>query len=680
MKFIRSPIICLLAHVDHGKCVAPDTRITLTDGSVRTAREIFEAYSSKGTNISLDDGFCVELGEQPSFFSFDGEKMTPMAVSHAWKRQAKKLIRITLANGDEISTTPEHPFLVFNDFQARFRRADQLELSDVILGPSKFPVKDTASWKSLVLEQMARADCFVVFLDGKASAGFANMIEKSNKMELKRKNLLTTPYNRQRFRAADFVNLARHFGFSLDEAYSWIVAFKNASKKCRAGKTSLPMRLPSENNLHELGYILGAFAGDGSISGVTLHNNDAEVQNAYMEYLRLVFGAEGKIKFGHTAWMVLTNGSKTLSRFFTEVLGVCTADKSATVSVPRICQNSFDAFRGFIEGWFDTDGYVSKINNCIEFTSKSEKIVKESAILLAGLGVHSTVYRKYGYWTLRIANRPFVQQFLAIFHPRLSRRIDCARKAVHKSGSSRIYERYAVSQQFRSGLKKAMPGEVNKKIGYFNRSINYPALSGHFLRQIVQQVAKPNESSMAAEAFFQKQLIGVAIRDVVEVENPHGWVYDFTVPGLHNFVAERVIVHNTSLLDSIRGTAVAKKEAGGITQMIGASYVSREDIDAIAKDLAARMKVTLRIPGLLFIDTPGHEAFGNLRDRGGSIAGPGHPPRGREPGVPAPDRGEHKNPQAVQDAVRGGSEQDRRCERVEEPQDDVVHGVLQPAA
>lgn len=76
----------------------------------------------------------------------------------------------------------------------------------------------------------------------------------------------------------------------------------------------------------------------------------------------------------------------------------------------------------------------------------------------------------------------------------------------------------------------------------------------------------------------------------------------------------------TSLLDSIRGTAVAKKEAGGITQMIGASYVSRADIDAISKDLAAKMKLTLKIPGLLFIDTPGHEAFGNLRDRGGSIA------------------------------------------------------------
>src|SRR5271157_5547255 len=76
----------------------------------------------------------------------------------------------------------------------------------------------------------------------------------------------------------------------------------------------------------------------------------------------------------------------------------------------------------------------------------------------------------------------------------------------------------------------------------------------------------------------------------------------------------------TSLLDAIRGTSVAKKEAGGITQMIGASYVSRADIDAISKDLAARMKLTLKIPGLLFIDTPGHEAFGNLRERGGSKA------------------------------------------------------------
>jgi len=76
----------------------------------------------------------------------------------------------------------------------------------------------------------------------------------------------------------------------------------------------------------------------------------------------------------------------------------------------------------------------------------------------------------------------------------------------------------------------------------------------------------------------------------------------------------------TSVLDSIRGSNVAAKEAGKITQMIGASYITKETIDSMAASLPGKMKFNLRIPGLLLIDTPGHEAFTNLRDRGGSIA------------------------------------------------------------
>ncbi|MEM4707693.1 MAG: GTP-binding protein, partial [Candidatus Anstonellales archaeon] len=76
----------------------------------------------------------------------------------------------------------------------------------------------------------------------------------------------------------------------------------------------------------------------------------------------------------------------------------------------------------------------------------------------------------------------------------------------------------------------------------------------------------------------------------------------------------------TSILDAIRGSRVAAKEAGGITQMIGASYVSKQDIENLSSGLAEKLKIKLVVPGLLFIDTPGHEAFTNLRDRGGSIA------------------------------------------------------------
>jgi len=76
----------------------------------------------------------------------------------------------------------------------------------------------------------------------------------------------------------------------------------------------------------------------------------------------------------------------------------------------------------------------------------------------------------------------------------------------------------------------------------------------------------------------------------------------------------------TSLLDKIRGSAVAVGEAGGITQHIGASEVPIEVIKKICGNLLKIMKVEIKIPGLLFIDTPGHEAFTTLRKRGGAIA------------------------------------------------------------
>ena len=76
----------------------------------------------------------------------------------------------------------------------------------------------------------------------------------------------------------------------------------------------------------------------------------------------------------------------------------------------------------------------------------------------------------------------------------------------------------------------------------------------------------------------------------------------------------------TSLLDRIRGTAVQLREAGGLTQQIGASFFPLDTLVAITRRLVKGFKVSIRIPGLLVIDTPGHEAFANLRRRGGSVA------------------------------------------------------------
>jgi len=76
----------------------------------------------------------------------------------------------------------------------------------------------------------------------------------------------------------------------------------------------------------------------------------------------------------------------------------------------------------------------------------------------------------------------------------------------------------------------------------------------------------------------------------------------------------------TSLLDKIRGTAVQAREAGGLTQQIGASYFPLDTLVAITRQLMQNVNFDVKVPGLLVVDTPGHEAFANLRTRGGSVA------------------------------------------------------------
>ncbi|MFH1323792.1 MAG: translation initiation factor IF-2 [Nanoarchaeota archaeon] len=76
----------------------------------------------------------------------------------------------------------------------------------------------------------------------------------------------------------------------------------------------------------------------------------------------------------------------------------------------------------------------------------------------------------------------------------------------------------------------------------------------------------------------------------------------------------------TSILDKIRGTAIASGEAGGITQAIGASIIPLDTIKKACGKLLETLKMKFTVPGLLFIDTPGHASFTSLRRRGGNLA------------------------------------------------------------
>ncbi|MEM2922393.1 MAG: translation initiation factor IF-2, partial [Candidatus Bathyarchaeia archaeon] len=76
----------------------------------------------------------------------------------------------------------------------------------------------------------------------------------------------------------------------------------------------------------------------------------------------------------------------------------------------------------------------------------------------------------------------------------------------------------------------------------------------------------------------------------------------------------------TTLLDKIRGSTVAAREPGMMTQHIGASFFPLETLKQMTAALTLDISERINIPGFLVIDTPGHNVFLNLRRRGGSVA------------------------------------------------------------
>ncbi|MEM0075131.1 MAG: translation initiation factor IF-2 [Conexivisphaerales archaeon] len=133
-----------------------------------------------------------------------------------------------------------------------------------------------------------------------------------------------------------------------------------------------------------------------------------------------------------------------------------------------------------------------------------------------------------------------------------------------------------------------------------------------------EHVSRSGQVALIKEK-YSSDMAYASVRSVERIEGPT-FVYDFTIQKTNNFIANCLVAHNTSLLDKIRGTAVQVREAGGITQHIGASFFPVETLLKICGPLVNMFGRQIKIPGLLVIDTPGHEAFTNLRQRGGSAA------------------------------------------------------------
>ncbi|MBI5152370.1 translation initiation factor IF-2 [Candidatus Peregrinibacteria bacterium] len=605
----RPPIVVVMGHVDHGKCVAGDTLIPCANGEILSAETLWKIASIKNTPRLLDNlEECIEYSKQaPLLFSLEEEKIVKRKPSHIFRLKSSETIKITLQSGDSVEVTPEHPFPeITSEGDLIWTKASNLKKGNFVVIPKYLPFSN--SWNAVkknIWERLTTADNWKIFVDREIGNEF---LQKLKCLKNKRKLITTSIYDaikHSRFRSKDFRLLIEYFHIPWERALEMIKNVKSSTEKWRAGHTSPPIKLPkNKNELMAMAYTAGCLAGDGYMKYCYFYNADKDVQKAYQKAVYKAFGVTAHVDMRyidakHTCPKITHAGGKSFIRFFTDILGMPVKNKCGSINVPRIILLHTQLRRLFIAGWIDTDGTVSKCNYSIEITSKSKLIVEEIGTFLLEFGIHSTIAQKKGYFMLRIANDPYLKRFLKYIPLSHTGKQNLIKKALSKATTSRIFDITPISGKILKNVALS-----DGLISYFSIYRKYKHLSRPFLEKFLNishnNFAKLFKGKFAWHFVNPGMVSCTAIKFIKKYQSER-WVYDFTIPRSHTFAASRMVVHNTKLLDHIRKTKVAEGEAGGITQKIGA------------------YQVELKGKKITFLDTPGHEAFTAMRARGAKV-------------------------------------------------------------
>ncbi len=310
------------------------------------------------------------------------------------------------------------------------------------------------------------------------------------------------------------------------------------------------VNIPNKIN-YSFARLLGYYLGDGSYEQdrITFFEQREEVARYYQSLIKDVFSINSDLRFRREKnYWQLRVYSRILSQLFRQILPQ--KDKTLNEKMPQIIlKSSDDSLRGFISGFFDAEGYVSKSR--VAFGINNEILAKQFQFALLRLGIISSIneynnnknpYSKNIRYTLAIDDLESLKTFQKLIGFSSKGKQDKVKELINNRGN-----RNKIRQLVVNGSEVA---KIIRNSGLNTRQFRCPDF---FInkRQLSKEIFKKNildkindpELKKRLEMFYLSNLIIVKISKIESI-GPQKTI-DIETKN-HNFIANGLIVHNSS--------------------------------------------------------------------------------------------------------------------------------------
>ncbi|MDP4012272.1 MAG: elongation factor EF-2 [Candidatus Nanoarchaeia archaeon] len=572
--------ICTSAHIHHGKCISKDSRIILADGQIVTAKEIYDRAKNEGSKFEEKEEHTIyDLSKKDiQIFSLNKEtgKLEKKKIELAWKLKGGKTIKIRLRNGFEITTTPEHKYIVLENMDFAEKQAHELKLGDNIVCARSTKTENNLDIKNEILNRL-REKNFYVCPDKNFGEELKTKILNFGIKELClkiRTNLKTKSFYhgvwQNRYQLSDLLNIAELF--NINDVYDNISTLVFRTGKQRGGNSN-PIKLPQ--NFEELFYLAGLFIGDGSNKRFIVGK-----ESLGKEFLRICnnlgFQARPKNDPGKTPAF---ETNKTLIHILNSLFDYPLKKKSHNIKVSNfVFKSPNNLVAKLLKGYFDCDGTVERARSAISITSVSSQMIKDLSLLLLRFNIVPIVNGD----TLYISGFS-AKEFIKNIGFFLEEKQNKAIKLANASVGSYVTDWVNIETSTR-----VSPNDTQK---------------------LIQLGAQEQTMSKC----FNEDLVYLQVSSIEEGYEEE--VYDFTIPDNHNFIAEGMVIHNTALTDNLLASSgfMSKKAAGSLEAGM-ATWLHLDEQERLMTVDAANLSMVHEFNGqeylINMIDTPGHVDFG----------------------------------------------------------------------